>query len=217
MSVRVAEQLDLHVARPLDVPLGEHPVVAERRLRLAPRGLERIGQLVTRAHDAHPAPAAARGCLQQQRKAELVRLPGLDDRDARLARDPLRLELVAARPQRLRRGADPHEPGCVDGLREVRVLGEEPVPGVDRVRARLLRRAHVLLGVQVAPDLDGLVGLARVQRLAVVGRDDGDGRDLERAARAKDADRDLAAVRYEELADLHSAASVSANSAASTR
>ena len=35
------------------------------------------------------------------------------------------------------------------------------------------------------------------------GRDDGDGRDPELAARAEDAQRDLAAVRYEELSDAH--------------
>src|SRR5205823_1613497 len=38
VAVRVAEQLDLDVPRPLDVPLGEDPVVAEGRLRLPARG-----------------------------------------------------------------------------------------------------------------------------------------------------------------------------------
>jgi hypothetical protein len=56
-----------------------------------------------------------------------------------------------------------------------------------------------------------------VERSAVVRRDDGDRLDPERAARPEDAKRDLAAVRYKELGDLHSAASVSAHSAASTR
>src|SRR6266498_65431 len=181
VSMLVAEQLDLDVPRPLDVALCEHAVVAERRLRLATRGLERIRQLVGRAHDAHPAPAAAGGGLEQEREAELVRLARLDHGHARLARDPLRLELVAARAQRLWRGADPHEPGRADSLREVRVLGEEPVAGMDRIRAGLLGRAHVLLRVQVAPDVDCLVGLARVQRLAVVRRGDGDRPDPQRA------------------------------------
>ena len=110
--MRVAEELDLHVARPLDVPLGEHAVVAERRLRLALRGLERIGELVARADDAHPAPAASGSRLQQQREAKVVRLAGLDDRNARLARDPLRLELVAAGAQCLGRGPDPESPAA---------------------------------------------------------------------------------------------------------
>ena len=44
----VAEQLDLDVARPLDVALAEDAVVAERGLRLAPRGRERLVELVRR-------------------------------------------------------------------------------------------------------------------------------------------------------------------------
>ena len=180
VSVRVAEQLDLDVARALDVALGEDAVIAERGLRLAPRRLERVFELLARAHDAHAAPAAAGRRLQEQREPELVRLAALDDRHARLARDPLRLELVAAGAQRLRRRADPDELRGADRLGEVRVLGEEAVAGMDRVGAGLLRRAHVLLRVQVARDLDRLVRSARVQRLAVVGRDHGDGRDAER-------------------------------------
>ena len=41
-----------------------------------------------------------------------------------------------------------------------------------------------------------------MQRAAVVGRDDRHRRDPELARRAEDAQRDLAAVRYEELANL---------------
>ncbi len=216
-AVLVAEQLDLHVSRPLDVPLREHPVVSERGRSLAPRGLERSGQLVPRAHDAHPAPAAARRRLEQQRKAELLRLARLDHRNTGLPRDPLRLELVSARAERLRRRSDPDEAGGADRFGEVAVLAEEAVARMNRVRARLLRGANVLLGVQVPGDLDDLVRAAGVQRSTIVRRDDGDGRDPELAARAEDAKRDLAAVRYKELGDLHSAASVSAHSAASTR
>src|SRR5262249_7018466 len=41
-----AEQLDLDVARTLDVALAEHAVVAECRLRLPPRGVERMVELL---------------------------------------------------------------------------------------------------------------------------------------------------------------------------
>src|SRR5205823_1562943 len=74
---------------------------------------------------------------------------------------------------------------------------EEPVPGMDCVRAGLRGRAEVLLGLQVARYLHGLVGATRVQRPAVVWRDDGDRAEPERAARAEHAQRDLAAVRDE--------------------
>src|SRR5439155_26607501 len=65
--------------------------------------------------------------------------------------------------------------------------------------------------MEVARDLDDLVRLARMQRPRVVGRDDGDGRDPLGGAGAKDADGDLAAVRYEELSDLHAAGRLSRN------
>ena len=63
VAVRVGEQLDLDVARPLDVALAEDAVVAERGLRLAPRRLERLVELGRRARTTRiprpPPPAAA--------------------------------------------------------------------------------------------------------------------------------------------------------------
>jgi hypothetical protein len=72
---------------------------------------------------------------------------------------------------------------------------------MNRVRPGLLRRADVLLREEVARDLDRLVGGTGVQRALVIGRDDCDRRDPELPARAKDTERDLAAVRDEELPD----------------
>ena len=74
---------------------------------------------------------------------------------------------------------------------------------MDRVRADLLSRSDVLARVEVARDLDELVGGAGVQRAAVVGSRDRHGRDPELAARPEDAHGDLAAVRHEELLDPH--------------
>ena len=93
--MRVGEELDLDVARPLDVALEEHRVVAEPCQRLALRGLDRVVELLGRADDAHPAPAAAGRGLDDQREPDLLRRAGLDHGDAGLGRDPLRLELVA--------------------------------------------------------------------------------------------------------------------------
>src|SRR5262249_40467641 len=64
--------------------------------------------------------------------------------------------------------------------------------------------ADDLRRVEVRRHRDRLVGRARVQRAAVVGRRDRDRRDPERAGGAEDAHRDLAAARYEKLPDLHS-------------
>src|SRR5439155_7409173 len=201
VAVGVAEQLDLDVTRTLDVALAEHAVVAERRLRLAPGGLERLVELAVPAHDAHAAAAPAGRGLDDEREADLVRLAGRDDGNACLPCDSFGLELVPARAQRVGRRPDPDELSSADGLGEARILREEPVPGMDRVRACLLRSSDVLLREEVARDLDRLVRRARVQRALVVGRDDGDGRDSELTARAEDAQRDLAAVGDEQLLD----------------
>ena len=138
--VAVGQDLDLDVARALDIALAEDAAVAEARLRFPARRLERLLELVGRPHDAHSAAAAPRGGLDDQRVADLVRLARLDDGDAGLAGKPLGLELVAGRADRLRAGADEDEPGRVHGLGEVAVLGQEAVAGVDRVGAGLLAR-----------------------------------------------------------------------------
>src|SRR5437867_10948332 len=72
-SVMVAEDLELDVARTLDVLLDVDVADAERRLRFALRGLDRVRQLVRGAHDAHPASAAAGRRLDDDRIAELLR------------------------------------------------------------------------------------------------------------------------------------------------
>src|SRR5438093_432 len=199
--VEVAEELDLHVPRALDVALAEDAIVPECSLRLSPRGVETFVQLVVRAHHAHAAAAAAGRRLHHERKSDLVGLAGRHNRNAGLHRDALRLELVYARTERIGRRPDPSQLRCADGLGEVGILGEEAVARVDSVRARVLRRANVLFREEVAPDLDRLGGGARVQRALVVGGDHRYGFDAELAARTKHAQRDLAAVRDEKLPD----------------
>ena len=128
-AVPVAEQLDLDVSRALEVPLAEHGVVAERGLRLAARRLDRAVELRGGADDSHPAPAPARGGLDENGEAERRRVALVEDRHARLARDAPGGELVAARAQGLRRWADEDQARRLDRLCEVGVLGEEAVPG----------------------------------------------------------------------------------------
>src|SRR5581483_10869788 len=57
--VRVSEDLDLDVARSFEIALAKDGVVAERRSRLASRGLECVRELAFFAHDTHPATAAS--------------------------------------------------------------------------------------------------------------------------------------------------------------
>ena len=115
-----------------------------------------------------PPPAAA---LTSSGKPSSSGSPLRDDRHAGLARDPLRLELVAAGAQRVRRRPDPDEPGRARPPRRSRRSrpGSRSRDGSRRRRVSL-RGADVLLRVEVARDLDRLVRRARVQRAAVVGR-----------------------------------------------
>ena len=194
-AVRVGKQLDLDVPRPLQVPLEVDAVVAEPGLRLAPGGGECVVELVARADDAHAAAAAPGGRLDDQ-----GRLGGLGHgRHAGLGRDALRLELVAATTQRVGRGPDPGEAGCFDRFGKVAVLRQEPVAGMDRVRARLASRADVFRGIEVRGDLDGLVRRPRMQRPRVVGCDDRDRAEAELPRGAEDAQGDLPAVCDEHL------------------
>ena len=89
---------------------------------------------------------------------------------------------------------------------------------MNRIGTRLLRRANVLGGIEVAGDLHDLVGDACVEGLAIVGRRDGDRLDAEPLARPEDADGDLAAVGDEQLLHaLLTAASVARQQPASRR
>jgi hypothetical protein len=75
-SGSVAEELHLDVARALDEALAEHPVVAECRLRLAPRRRQGVLELGLVADDPHAAPAAAGGRLDHEREADFPRVAG---------------------------------------------------------------------------------------------------------------------------------------------
>ena len=214
----VGEELDLDVARPLDVALAEHAIVPEGGRRLPLRGRERLFELPGSTDDSHPATPAARGGLDDERVADLIRLSVRHDGHAGLAGDLLRGELVAALPQGV--GRRPHEgdPGGLDRLRELGALGEEAVSGMDGVGSPPRGGLHDRAGVEVALDLEHAVGRARVERLAIVGRRDGDRLDTEPAARAEDPHGDLAPVRDEQpLHALLTIASVARQQPASRR
>src|SRR4051812_36578803 len=114
----VGEQLDLDVARTLDVALTEDAVVTERRLGLPLRRFECLGEVGRIPDHPHSAAAAARCRLDDQREADLVRLSPRNDRYAGRLGDALGLELVAADTQPVRRWPDPDE------LRRVHRFGE---------------------------------------------------------------------------------------------
>ena len=197
--VAVAHQLHLDVPRAPEVALAVDRPVTEGGLGLARRGLEGVVQVGLVLDDPHPASASARGCLDEQREAELGRIAGRERRDADARSDPLRLELVSAPAQDVRRRADPRQPRRDDRLRERRALGEEAVSGVDERRARGERRRDERIGVEVGRHLDRLVGDPRVHGTGIARPGHGHRPDAEPPARGEDADRDLTAVGDEEL------------------
>ena len=197
VAVRVAQHLDLDVARPLDEALDEHARIAEARLRLAGRTREAIPALAVVAREAHPLATAARGGLDHHRVADLARelhrVVGAFDfagvtgnrRDLGLLCKALRRDLVAHRAHRVRLWTDERDARFCERLGEVRLLGQEAEAGVHRVGAGATTgvhdRGYVKIGGhrRCAEQFDGFVGFAHREALRVDRMVDGHARDAE--------------------------------------
>jgi hypothetical protein len=195
VPVRVGEHLHLDVPAVLDVLLDQDRVVAERGGGLALRGGHRGVVLPGGADDAHALAAPAGGGLDQHGEVHVAcRAPPWHHRHARgdcdLPGGVLAPHLLHDRGGR----ADQLEAGRLDGARELGALGEEAVPGVDRVGVGGPGGGDHLVDREVAADPDGVVGLAHVRRLPVEVGVDRDAAQARRAAPADDPQRDLAAV-----------------------
>ena len=185
VSVMVRKHLHLDVAGILEILLEVHRRVAERRLGLGPGDAYRALERRLGVHDAHAAPAAAARRLHDDRVADLPRdlegspsgaraaaLRARHAGNAGLGHDMLGGHLVAHQPDGLRRRADEDETALLDALGKVRVLGEKPVAGVDRLGVGDLRRADDRGDIEVAlarrrrADAHRLVGELHVLRLA---------------------------------------------------
>jgi BirA family biotin operon repressor/biotin-[acetyl-CoA-carboxylase] ligase len=217
VAVGVGEDLHLDVAGPgqvaLDVALG----AAEALERLRLRRLQSRRRFRRRGHHPHaPAPAAV-GRLDGHRPAVLLaeghHLVGRGEElggaghagHARLLGGDAGRHLVPHDLDGLGRGTDEgHAPGG-DGPREVGVLAEEAVAGVDAVGAGALDDVEDLGGVEVAlarrpaPERVGLIGQPDVEAVTVEVRVDGDRCDAELAAGAHDPHRDFAPVGDQDL------------------
>ena len=192
---------------------GSQNTVASPKARRRPRpGRDSIarGQLGEGAHDPHAAAAAAGRRLDQHRQVGLGHRRRVElgqHGHAGGGHQLLGLDLGAHRRDRGRRRADPDQPGVEHGLREVGVLGQEAVAGVDGVGAGGARGVDQQVGAQVgvgrrgAGQPDGAVGLARVRAVGVRVGVDGDGADAEVAAGAEDPAGDLAAVGDQDSGD----------------
>src|SRR5207237_6176762 len=125
------------VPRPDDCLLDVDAVVTEGRLRLRAGGAEPALECVGGLDEPHPLAAAAARRLEHDRDAEVAR-EALDlgvrverlvragyDRDARLAHQPARLDLVPHGGDRLRRRTDEDQAGVPARPREGGALREE--------------------------------------------------------------------------------------------
>ena len=213
----VREDLHLDVPRVDDRLLQVHGGVTERGLRFPHRGPQRLRQLGGGADPAHAASPSPGHRLDEHRE---LHGPGRLDQDRRVSarragrhhRQPGRAGrgdrpgLVARQFQDVRGRPDEGDPGPGAALGEIGVLGQEPVPRVDRVGARGARGREDLGDRQVRPDrvpgladLEALVGLEPVQRVAVLPREDRDRLGAEFDRRPERAYRDLAAVGDQDL------------------
>ena len=160
--MRIAEYLDLDVAWPLEVLLDVDGVIAERLRRLSARRIERLGQVLRRAHHAHPSSAAAGRGLEQHGVPNLLRdgcaMTGIaqwldrprNDGHIGSRRERAGRGLGAHGLDRLCRWSDEHEPGLAHGARERCPLGQESVSGVHRIGAGLLRGVDQPINGEIA-------------------------------------------------------------------
>ena len=213
VAVLVAEDLHLDVLGALDVALQENGRVAEGVLRLGAGFREEAGELGGFFDHAHAAPAAAEGCLDDEREADFVRDGQRDIRigdrllgagqggDVELVGERAGGGLVAHVFQKLRRGPDENDALTRAGAGEVGVFREETVARVDHRHALGLREFHDALVIEIRADrafrgveLVGFVGLEAVDGKAVFLGEDGNGAESEFGGGAENADRDFAAV-----------------------
>ncbi len=181
----VGEHLHFHVAGGGQVALQQHPVVAEGVARLAAGGGQGFLEAGGVVHRAHAFAAAAGHRLDQQRKADFLRLGDQggvvgafpveagQHRHAALRHVLAGGGLVAHQANGLGAGADKDQAGVRAGVGEGGVLGQKAVAGVNGVGAAVAGGADHLVDVQVAvpgrrrAQPHGAVGLAHMGRVGV--------------------------------------------------
>ena len=185
IAMRIAQHLDLDMARLLDIFLDEDPVVAEARACLIAAGRETLeAVLVVESHAQALASATGAG-LDHDRvphpPGNLDRIFGAQNRlvvprncaDMGRVGELFRGDLVAHRADRIMLGADEGQALFFDAARERFVLAQEAVAGMDGLRARALGRGNDLVGHQIGlsrrrrPEQHGLVGQLHMARVAV--------------------------------------------------
>ncbi len=180
-----SEYLNLEMLGRVQVPLHVDVGRTEVRLRLTTCRVEGRLELAGRGDYLQTAaPAPARG-LDRDRVSMLGRELGRNARvgdwigyardhgNPGFGREPARLDLVPHRARRVRRRPDPLQSRVEHGLREVGVLGQEPVARVDRFGAGATSRIEQGLDVEIGVDRsdagqrDPLVGQLDMSRARI--------------------------------------------------
>ena len=217
LAVGIRDHLDFDVARLLQIFFHIDGIIAERRFGFGARGGKGERQFGRRARHLHAAPAAAGRRLDQHRIAHLfgelrgfgfgrdgaVRAGhgGNAERFHRL----LGRDLVAHQPDVLGLRPDEGDAVRLHDVGEMRVLGQKAVAGMDRIGAGDLAggndRGNVQIGLAGGrrADADRFIGEPHMHRIRIGGGMDRDGCDAHFLAGAVDPERNLAAVRNQDL------------------
>ena len=210
----------------LDEFLDQDPVVAERAGGL-PLGRFKGGGKIRRPVDpAHPLAAAAGRGLDQHRIADfsgplgqpvrilIVAVITRHNRHFRHLHQRLGGAFRSHRPDRIGRWTDEFYPCRRAGLGKAGILRKKAVTGMDRLRARLLRRLDDPIADQIAlrrrrrPDPDRFVRLQYMLRAGIGIRIDRHGAHPHPARRADHPAGDLSAVGDQDSVE-HAAGAVS--------
>ena len=214
----VAEDLHLDMTGARDEAFQVKPRIPEAGLGAAAHGGEGRAQHRRVVAELHADAAPARGAFQHDRIADARGLGqslvlGGQQARARQKRHPRRLRqragamLQAEGAQMVGSRADEGDALGRQPFRESGVLGQEAVAGMDGIRPRLARHRDHGVDIQIAfgggrgAKPARLVGLRDMGRETVGIRPDRDRAHAHAAKRADDAQRDLAAIGDQNLAE----------------
>ena len=221
-AAAIADDLDLDMAGAGHQALDQDRAVAKGGCGFRLAALVRLGDLIDRRHDPHPATAAAGDRLDHhcaavaKRLKEGGRFRAIDrsgaagqDRHIMFGGQGPCLRFVAEQFQRIDGRSDEGDPLLVAAPGQLGTLSEEAVAGVQGIATSGFCRLDHCLDIEVrarsgAVQRDRLIGAADVERTGVVLGVNGDGADSQFSCGANDSDGDLAAIRDQELVDRHS-------------
>ena len=184
----ISEHLDLNMARPHHRLLQKDRRIAERRISLVHRLAQRTGQSIRGLYPAHPAAASTSNSLHKDRKTDplslskqLFRVSGglraLQHRHTSLPGRTQSTHLIASGLQHISLRADESNTRLLGRTCQIRILREEPIPGINRIRTRLTSDPDDLPNIQIGPhrvtlhtNPVRLISLLPVQRIAVLMR-----------------------------------------------